>query len=137
MKTEALVLSIFFCFVFSLPSPMQAQDGDVFSAYAGGPKPFAADFNLDGKPDILTSYGTMNLGLGDGTFAAPNKMILPQDQDQVIGVADFNGDRKPDLLVGYRCYTITCESSELVPPESLSIFPATATGVSKHPSASQ
>jgi hypothetical protein len=121
MKTEALVLSIFFCFVFSLPSPMQAQDGDVFSAYAGSAKPFAADFNLDGKPDIL-SYGIMNLGQGDGTFAAPTKVILPNDHDQVIGVADFNGDRKPDLLVGYPCYTISCESSELVPPESLSVF---------------
>ena len=36
----------------------------------GGTSPdFVADFNGDGKPDILSGNGIMNLGNGDGTFA--------------------------------------------------------------------
>ena len=36
--------------------------------YAGSGAVFVADFNGDGKPDILASDGTLNLGNGDGTF---------------------------------------------------------------------
>src|SRR5580704_5613832 len=37
-------------------------------AFAAGGTLFMADFNGDGKPDILGSDGTLNLGKGDGTF---------------------------------------------------------------------
>jgi hypothetical protein len=37
-------------------------------SYAGYGNLFTADFNGDGKPDLLTSDGTMNLGKGNGTF---------------------------------------------------------------------
>jgi len=61
--------------------------------YAGGGNLFVADFNGDGKPDILTSDGTMNLGKGDGTFTAGTPV-----KGGALAVADFNGDGKPDVL---------------------------------------
>lgn len=54
---------------------------------------FVADFNGDGKPDILSGDGTMNLGNGDGTFT-PGTTV----SGGVLAVADFNGDGKPDVL---------------------------------------
>jgi hypothetical protein len=62
--------------------------------YSGGGSPFVADFNGDGKPDILTSDGTMNLGNGDGTFTLGTRVST----GGVLAVADFNGNGKPDLL---------------------------------------
>jgi len=60
--------------------------------YGGSGNVFVADFNGDGKPDILAG-GTLNPGNGDGTIAtgAPVK-------GQPLAVADFNGDGKPDVL---------------------------------------
>jgi FG-GAP-like repeat len=62
---------------------------------------FVADFNGDGKPDLLCSDGTLSLGNGDGTFQP--SMQVPIDSPQsiagaVVAVADFNGDGKPDVL---------------------------------------
>ena len=54
---------------------------------------FVADFNGDGKPDILSGDGTMNLGNGDGTFS-PGTAV----SGGALAVADFNGDGKPDVL---------------------------------------
>jgi FG-GAP-like repeat/Abnormal spindle-like microcephaly-assoc'd, ASPM-SPD-2-Hydin len=54
---------------------------------------FVADFNGDGKPDILAADGTLNLGNGDGTFTAG-----PFEANGALAVADFNGDGKPDVL---------------------------------------
>ena len=65
------------------------------SDFRRGSSVFVADFNGDGKPDLLTSDGTMNLGNGDGTF----KVGTPVGLVAVDAVADFNGDGKPDLLV--------------------------------------
>jgi len=61
--------------------------------YSGNGPLFVADFNGDGKPDILTGDGTMNLGNGDGTFT-PGTTV----SGGVLAVADFNGDGKPDVL---------------------------------------
>jgi hypothetical protein len=79
-------------------TPMSAGAGQVtFFApptYAGsGATQFVADFNGDGKPDILTSDGTLNLGKGDGTFTAGTAVM-----GGALAVADFNGDGKPDVL---------------------------------------
>jgi hypothetical protein len=71
--------------------------------YSGAGYPFVADFNRDGKADVFTavtfgnSYGTMNLGKGDGDFQAATRIPLPTSF-YVQAVADFNGDGKPDLL---------------------------------------
>src|SRR5579862_1476928 len=59
---------------------------------------FTADFNNDGKPDILASQfnsssSIMNLGNGDGTFTKGSPV-----SGAPLAVADFNGDGKPDVL---------------------------------------
>jgi hypothetical protein len=65
--------------------------------YAGnGSALFVADFNGDGKPDLLNSDGAMNLGNGDGTFT-PGTSVSGSSLP-VLAVADFNGDGKADLL---------------------------------------
>ena len=62
-----------------------------------------ADFNGDGKPDLVTANAGSNtvtvlLGNGDGTFAAPLSPVA--GTDPVYGaVGDFNGDGLPDLAV--------------------------------------
>ena len=60
-----------------------------------------ADFNLDGKPDLLLARNSVGsnsvaLGRGDGTFADP----LPGGPLTYMlgGVADFNSDSAPDVL---------------------------------------
>lgn len=63
-----------------------------YSGTATG-NPFVADFNGDGKPDILSTDGTMNLGNGDGTFTPGTSVV-----GGALAVADYNGDGKPDVL---------------------------------------
>jgi FG-GAP-like repeat len=82
------VLVSFFC----LPAQPQVSFFQP-PTYAGSGNVFVADFNGDGKPDILTSDGTMNLGNGDGTFKTGTAV-----SGGVLAVADFNGDGKPDVL---------------------------------------
>ena len=64
--------------------------------YLGAGAVFVADFNGDGKPDLLTADGTTNLGRGDGTFTPGTS--LAGSSVPVLAVADFNGDGKPDVL---------------------------------------
>jgi hypothetical protein len=61
--------------------------------YAGSGSLFVADFNGDGKPDLLSADGTLELGNGDGTFMTG--VALP---GEALAVADFNGDGKVDVL---------------------------------------
>jgi microcystin-dependent protein len=62
----------------------------------------AADFNGDGKPDIvvanfLNHTFSVLLGNGDGTFQAPQTFpVFPPPTS--VAVADVNGDGKPDLV---------------------------------------
>jgi hypothetical protein len=62
-------------------------------AYAGTGNLFVADFNGDGKLDLLSSDGTLQLGNGDGTFTTGTPV-----PGTPLAVADFNGDGKPDVL---------------------------------------
>jgi hypothetical protein len=55
-----------------------------------------ADFNGDGKPDVVSGDGTVLLGNGDGTFTVGTKLSVA---GQLIAVGDFNGDGKPDVLI--------------------------------------
>ena len=59
-----------------------------------------ADFNLDGKTDLLaqdvSGLLSLILGNGDGTFGNPILLIAPLTTPLV---ADFNGDNHPDIAV--------------------------------------
>ena len=73
--------------------------------YVGQGQPWVADFNQDGKLDILTSGDsgvTMNLGRGDGTFHLGIPITVPPGF-HVNAIADFNGDGKPDFLATTNC----------------------------------
>jgi hypothetical protein len=84
------------------------------ATYDGAPSLVAADFNNDGKLDLLDNYSytaldsggvlrtytalTMILGNGDGTFQAP--VFLPVDNSynpDSITAGDFNGDGNIDI----------------------------------------
>lgn len=68
-----------------------------------------ADFNADGKPDLVVSgYATgtpptvstwfaVLIGNGDGTLSSPALTPLPQEA-YLATVADLNNDHKPDLI---------------------------------------
>ncbi|HEV2177454.1 MAG TPA: choice-of-anchor D domain-containing protein [Terriglobia bacterium] len=74
--------------------------------FPGGPV-IAADFNNDGKLDLLSNTdngsGYLNtfslfLGNGDGTFAPLSSFSAQQAEAYVV--ADFNGDGRLDLVTG-------------------------------------
>jgi len=95
MKRVSLALA-FLCFVFIIYSGFAHAQVSFFQppTFPDGNGPlFVADFNGDGKPDLLCSYGCLDLGNGDGTFKA-----IRSPTGTVLAVADFNGDNKPDLL---------------------------------------
>jgi hypothetical protein len=80
------------CAFLLLCSPLHAQVS-FFQPLPSAPGTFTADFNGDGKADLLTGNGTLSLGNGDGTF----KLGTPVPGSP-LAVADFNGDGKPDIL---------------------------------------
>jgi hypothetical protein len=94
MKREPLLPVLLSFILIVLALPMQAQVSFFQPpTYAGSGIVFVADFNGDGKPDILCSDGTLNLGNGDGTFRLGTPV-----SGTPLAVADFNGDGKPDIL---------------------------------------
>ncbi len=79
------------------------------NAFAQGANPFfvpptypgtgvmvTADFNGDGKPDLIFADGTMLLGKGDGTFTVGTPLGLAGlSSTALIATADFNGAASP------------------------------------------
>ena len=91
----------------------------------------AADFNGDGKLDVVsideTTGISMNFGKGDGTFATPvpigDKAIIPY----ALTVSDLNCDGKADVIVG----NVTAPSTVYFNDGTGRTFTAVAFGDSK------
>ncbi len=80
------------------PSPQTFAE----PANTGAISAVAADFNRDGKNDlaVLLSAGLIQIfpGNGNGIFAAPLSLTLPDDDIGLIAALDINGDGIPDLV---------------------------------------
>lgn len=78
-----------------LASPVAYGQVSFFTppTYAGSGALFVADFNGDGKLDLLSGDGTLQLGGGDGTFTSGSSVA-----GAPMAVADFNADGKADVL---------------------------------------
>ena len=79
------------------------QPGVSYTADAGADSIAVADFNGDGKLDVVTSNSQGNdisvlLGNGDGTFKPAVNYAVAVAPGSLV-VADFNGDRHPDIAV--------------------------------------
>jgi hypothetical protein len=79
--------------------------------FAAGGSPLAlavADFNTDGRPDVVTANGAGNavsvhlnttaVGAGAASFAPP-LILLTVDGADDVGAGDIDGDGRPDLVV--------------------------------------
>ncbi len=81
--------------------------------YAVGAGPtgvYLADFDVDGNLDVLTSNqndstATVYFGIGDGTFASPVTLTIPNDSGGSEAVTgDFDEDGLLDVVVGSHNY---------------------------------
>jgi hypothetical protein len=106
-----------------------------------------ADFNGDGKPDLVTantSSFSVSLGNGDGTFQpALTSTAAGGSMPQSMAVADFNGDGKADIallnyytsklniLLGNGDGTFQAPTTYTVPSSSSSIATADFNGDGK------
>ncbi len=73
-----------------------------FGSYPFGPYVAIGDFNHDGKPDLVSSAGTVLMGKGDGTFQANAGYVVPSGAAQPPGpvvTGDFNGDGNTDFVL--------------------------------------
>lgn len=86
-----IVITLFMLFPYRLECQVTFYSPQ--TTYGGTGTLFEADFNGDGKRDLLSSDGTLQLGNGDGTFTNGTKV-----SGTPLAVADFNGDGKPDIL---------------------------------------
>ena len=87
-------------FLSTNASPQGANPFFVPPIYPGTGVMVTADFNGDGKPDLIFADGTVLLGKGDGTFTVGTPLGLAGlGSNALIATADFNGDGKPDVVV--------------------------------------
>jgi hypothetical protein len=93
MRALLARVSVLSCFLFVAYSSAYAQIPNPF-AFPGSASPLAADFNGDGKPDIVRADGSVFLNNGDGIFSQGTDVSV----GNIVATGDFNGDGKADLL---------------------------------------
>ncbi len=117
-KTDAIVADFYSMDILVL---LGNKDGTFAAAPMGYPPggdlwsaPVVADFNSDGRPDVLIPSGlseeweslVLLTGLGNGSYVAPQDYFFragaPGTESSAWGVAsgDLNGDGLPDFVVG-------------------------------------
>jgi hypothetical protein len=93
----------------SLSSTRRVQSQSLFFmppafhvSYPGSGQCVSADFNNDGKPDLICADGTVLLGNGDGTFATgtPLTLPLPGPASEIV-TGDLNADGNADLVLTF------------------------------------
>jgi uncharacterized protein (TIGR03437 family) len=88
-----------------------------------------ADFNGDGKPDIITTAdATVSIWLnnGDGTFQPPVLAASPNGGVGQTLVGDFNGDGKPDLGINANFFNVVLGNGDgtfQAPKITLAVYP--------------
>ena len=94
--------------VLSATALAQTFRGAVVQPASGTPFPIAAaDFNHDGRPDVVyqdsSTGGSLHvmIGNGDGTFREVQQIAVPLDVGGHLTAADVTGDGYPDIIVGY------------------------------------
>lgn len=80
--------------------PVIESDNGFFSATST----VIADVNGDGIPDLLRSYGVVELGNGDGTFRTAFQYPPPFEflTGKRVAIGDFHHNGKLDIIVGIR-----------------------------------
>ena len=68
-------------------------------SYSFGPYVATADFDGDGKPDLVSNNGIVLMGKGDGTFQPNAGYVVPSGTFSSVLVGDFNGDGKSDFVL--------------------------------------
>jgi hypothetical protein len=88
------------CLLFAYSSAYaQVPDPFVFSLSPVGQGVIVADFNGDGRPDVIRGQQVF-LSNTDGTFTASTAISVGKNVEfSILAVSDFNGDGKADLLV--------------------------------------
>lgn len=72
--------------------PLPLEDGE-------SARPLAlADLNGDGKPDLLSSGGSLFPGNGDGTFSTPGDDNATGAEPRGVAIGDLDGDGRPDVV---------------------------------------
>ena len=89
---------------FSLQTTYVLEDSKYNRIYGFAPQ-FGHDFDGDGRPDVLSSAGTDELGIFPGekgtSFSGEPATTLSVPATPFLTVLDLNGDKRSDLLLWY------------------------------------